>query len=105
MILDDGSDATVLIHKGTEYENAGKVPAVEIQRHHSYLVVRLSTQNIRDCKELPCSLFSILLIFEPYVINPAFKYLYDVCLLSCNQLLCALPCYTVPEPYKKLTGD
>jgi adenosylhomocysteinase len=27
MILDDGGDATLLIHKGVEYEKAGKVPA------------------------------------------------------------------------------
>ena len=27
MILDDGGDATMLVHKGTEYEKAGKVPA------------------------------------------------------------------------------
>ena len=26
MILDDGGDATLLVHKGTEYERAGKVP-------------------------------------------------------------------------------
>ncbi len=26
MILDDGGDATLLVHKGTEYENAGAVP-------------------------------------------------------------------------------
>src|SRR6059036_2818121 len=26
MILDDGGDATLLVHKGVEYENAGKVP-------------------------------------------------------------------------------
>src|SRR5436853_7866254 len=26
MILDDGGDATMLVHKGVEYENAGKVP-------------------------------------------------------------------------------
>jgi adenosylhomocysteinase len=29
MILDDGGDATLLIHKGTEYEAAGAVPAVD----------------------------------------------------------------------------
>ncbi len=29
MILDDGGDATMLIHKGTEYEAAGKVPAFD----------------------------------------------------------------------------
>src|SRR5881275_251124 len=27
MILDDGGDATMLVHKGTEYEKAGVVPA------------------------------------------------------------------------------
>ncbi len=27
LILDDGGDATLLVHKGTEYEKAGKVPA------------------------------------------------------------------------------
>jgi adenosylhomocysteinase len=27
MILDDGGDATMLVHKGTEFEKAGKVPA------------------------------------------------------------------------------
>ena len=26
MILDDGGDATLLVHKGVEYEKAGKVP-------------------------------------------------------------------------------
>ncbi len=29
MILDDGGDATLLVHKGTEYEAAGAVPAVD----------------------------------------------------------------------------
>ncbi|MFJ5801127.1 adenosylhomocysteinase, partial [Streptomyces decoyicus] len=29
MILDDGGDATLLVHKGVEYEKAGKVPGVE----------------------------------------------------------------------------
>jgi len=29
MILDDGGDATMLIHKGTEFEKAGKVPVAE----------------------------------------------------------------------------
>ena len=27
MILDDGGDATMLLHKGAEYEKAGAVPA------------------------------------------------------------------------------
>ena len=29
LILDDGGDATMLVHKGTEYEKAGKVPAFD----------------------------------------------------------------------------
>src|SRR5436190_22908332 len=29
MILDDGGDATLLVHKGAEFENAGAVPAPE----------------------------------------------------------------------------
>jgi adenosylhomocysteinase len=29
LILDDGGDATMLVHKGTEYEAAGKVPAFD----------------------------------------------------------------------------
>ncbi len=29
MILDDGGDATLLVHKGTEYEAAGAVPEVD----------------------------------------------------------------------------
>src|SRR5512138_2873880 len=29
MILDDGGDATLLVHKGVEYEKAGKVPAFD----------------------------------------------------------------------------
>jgi adenosylhomocysteinase len=29
MILDDGGDATLLVHKGTEYERAGSVPEVD----------------------------------------------------------------------------
>src|SRR5216110_4057947 len=29
MLLDDGGDATLLVHKGAEFENAGKIPAFE----------------------------------------------------------------------------
>ncbi len=32
LILDDGGDATLLIHKGTEFEAAGKVPAFDANR-------------------------------------------------------------------------
>ncbi|MFC9743597.1 adenosylhomocysteinase, partial [Streptomyces noursei] len=40
MILDDGGDATLLVHKGVEYEKAGKAPAVETaenEEHHAIL--------------------------------------------------------------------
>ena len=42
MILDDGGDATMLIHKGVEYEKAGVVPTVEdddLSVSHEYRVV------------------------------------------------------------------
>ena len=32
MILDDGGDATLLVHKGTEYEAAGAVPDPDERR-------------------------------------------------------------------------
>ena len=31
MILDDGGDATLLVHKGAEFEKAGKVPAFDAE--------------------------------------------------------------------------
>src|SRR5687768_1492526 len=35
MILDDGGDATLLVHKGTEYEKAGAVPDPERSEEHT----------------------------------------------------------------------
>ena len=32
MILDDGGDATLLVHKGVEYEAAGAVPSPDVRR-------------------------------------------------------------------------
>jgi adenosylhomocysteinase len=32
MLLDDGGDATLLVHKGTEYERAGRIPAFNAER-------------------------------------------------------------------------
>jgi adenosylhomocysteinase len=29
MLLDDGGDATLLVHKGAEFEKAGKIPAFD----------------------------------------------------------------------------
>jgi hypothetical protein len=34
MILDDGGDATLLVHKGVEFEKAGSVPAATDDEHH-----------------------------------------------------------------------
>jgi adenosylhomocysteinase len=39
MILDDGGDVTLLIHKGVEYELAGKVPGVETADSEEFAVV------------------------------------------------------------------
>ncbi|MBI3188245.1 MAG: adenosylhomocysteinase [Gammaproteobacteria bacterium] len=39
MILDDGGDATLLIHKGVEFEKAGKVPAAKASDNHEWKVI------------------------------------------------------------------
>src|ERR1700675_4333442 len=39
MILDDGGDVTLLIHKGVEFEQAGKVPGVETADSEEFAVV------------------------------------------------------------------
>src|SRR6187431_3368798 len=39
MILDDGGDATVLVHKGREYELAGAVPATTAADSHEWSIV------------------------------------------------------------------
>jgi adenosylhomocysteinase len=39
MILDDGGDATLLVHKGTEFENAGAVPATAESDSEEYQVI------------------------------------------------------------------
>ncbi|MFC7327533.1 adenosylhomocysteinase [Marinactinospora rubrisoli] len=39
MILDDGGDATLLVHKGAEYEKAGAVPAPESADSEEFAVV------------------------------------------------------------------
>jgi adenosylhomocysteinase len=38
MILDDGGDATMLVHKGVEFEKAGKVPQPEANANHEWKV-------------------------------------------------------------------
>jgi adenosylhomocysteinase len=39
MILDDGGDATLLVHKGREFELAGAVPATEADASHEWSVI------------------------------------------------------------------
>jgi adenosylhomocysteinase len=39
MILDDGGDATLLVHKGVEFERAGAVPSVDTADSEEYAVV------------------------------------------------------------------
>jgi adenosylhomocysteinase len=39
MLLDDGGDATLLVHKGAEFEKAGAVPAVDTADTEEYAVV------------------------------------------------------------------
>jgi adenosylhomocysteinase len=39
MILDDGGDATLLVHKGAEYEKAGAVPAVDTADSEEFAVI------------------------------------------------------------------
>ena len=39
MILDDGGDATILVHKGREYELAGAVPDVAAEDSHEWRVI------------------------------------------------------------------
>jgi adenosylhomocysteinase len=39
MILDDGGDATLLVHRGTEYETAGAVPGAESATNEEHAVI------------------------------------------------------------------
>ncbi|WP_212994558.1 adenosylhomocysteinase [Actinoplanes auranticolor] len=39
MILDDGGDATLLVHKGREFELAGAVPATTDEDSHEYTII------------------------------------------------------------------
>jgi len=46
MILDDGGDATLLVHKGLEFERAGFVPAPEATDSEEYSVILRLLHNI-----------------------------------------------------------
>jgi adenosylhomocysteinase len=51
MILDDGGDATLLVHKGAEYEKAGAVPpATEDDPEEWHVIVDLLNRTVSDEK-------------------------------------------------------
>jgi adenosylhomocysteinase len=53
MILDDGGDLTLLVHKGLEWEKAGKVPAAKPTDSDEYKVIlALAAELVRDAKGL-----------------------------------------------------
>jgi len=39
LIVDDGGDATLLVHKGVEFETAGAVPQAGAHDHHEYKII------------------------------------------------------------------
>ncbi|MGW7492266.1 adenosylhomocysteinase, partial [Streptomyces sp. NPDC054786] len=52
MILDDGGDATLLVHKGVEYEKAGKVPGVESAESDEHrAVLELLTRTLAEAPQ------------------------------------------------------
>jgi adenosylhomocysteinase len=49
MILDDGGDATLLVHKGVEFEKAGEVPATKPSDNEEYkAVLEVLRRNLKD---------------------------------------------------------
>jgi adenosylhomocysteinase len=49
MILDDGGDATLLVHKGVEFEAAGAVPDPETAGNHEFeIILRTLQRNLRE---------------------------------------------------------
>src|SRR5947209_7493211 len=49
MILDDGGDATLLVHKGVEYERAGAVPAsAEADSEEMQVILRLLERSLEE---------------------------------------------------------
>ncbi|RMI30236.1 adenosylhomocysteinase [Streptomyces triticirhizae] len=49
MILDDGGDATLLLHKGVEYEKSGKVPDVSTAENEEHeVILKLLTRTLAE---------------------------------------------------------
>ncbi|MDI1460603.1 adenosylhomocysteinase [Catellatospora sp. KI3] len=55
MIVDDGGDVTLLLHKGVEFEAAGAVPAPSENDHHEYQVI---LQTLRGSLEADAKRFT-----------------------------------------------
>ncbi|MBN6052660.1 adenosylhomocysteinase [Nonomuraea sp. RK-328] len=52
MILDDGGDATLLVHKGAEYEKTGAVPAATAEDPEEWhVIIDLLTRTVGDDKK------------------------------------------------------
>ncbi len=52
MILDDGGDATMLVHKGREYELAGKVPdATDADPEEWHEIIQVLKASLAECKD------------------------------------------------------
>ncbi|MDT8386110.1 MAG: adenosylhomocysteinase [Thiogranum sp.] len=50
MILDDGGDATLLIHKGVEFEKAGAIPAAKAGDNEEWVAILEVLKRTRDSK-------------------------------------------------------
>ena len=50
LILDDGGDATMLVHKGVEFERAGGVPAVGTADNDEFAIVLQLLNDLADAK-------------------------------------------------------
>jgi adenosylhomocysteinase len=48
MLLDDGGDATLLVHKGVEFANAGRVPSAETADNEEFHVVLTLLSQLQD---------------------------------------------------------
>jgi len=48
MILDDGGDATLLVHKGVEFEKAGAIPATKDNDNEEYKALDVLRRTIKD---------------------------------------------------------
>jgi adenosylhomocysteinase len=48
LILDDGGDATLLVHKGNEFNIAGQVPSPDTADSHEYAIILALLEDLQD---------------------------------------------------------